>query len=814
MIKRALGLGVVAIVLLVATGVADTYYWTNEVASTWSDGFSWSPLGFPTETDIGTFNSNGTYHVTFSGPTTAGLAFSGEANTTFNLAGTTFTHSGAGTFYVNENAQWSITNGTMDNARQLSIGQTGDYATQVARVTVGQAAIWNHNTAKLEIGAPYAGEFILENGGKLDTDPLQSYGIVIGTTSGTGLLKVDGVGSTWTNSGLANSANAIYIANTAGSTGTVTVSNGGVVVHKAGTVNFGYQGLGILNIMNGGTFDATAMTASTVFNIGQGVTGTGEGTITGSDSRLLVGENGKTHTFYLGNSAGGQGSLTIEDGGSMVYKGKNFFVGGSGYGFLTVSNGGLLDLSMIDTGANVYIGNANNSIGEVTVTGESSQFKSSSDITRNVQIIIGSQAGSRGTLNILDSAKVTHQGGNVFIGSSGNGFLNITGGGSLDLREAATGKGLYIGNSGTSAGTVVIEGPNSILWAGKHATTIASTKGAVGSLTIEQGGAFYTSNTVTVANGGTGSLVIRDGGIFRASDAPIISIGYSLNALDSIGQGTMLLTDSNSKFNVGEFYIGSARGTGAVTIANGATGSFYRTMALGGSAAGYTADGTLTVTGTNSVLRSVAPEADQVAWDLSIGVGAAANNVTNWTSDVFYTMPNRERGKGLMIAENGGRIETASRLLVFSNSTVRVDGGQIHANQIGMESNSVFNAVLRLGDANSTTALMTATDQVRIYGATLDVRIGSDFVYNYGDKYLLMRSENLPGGIGFLDMAGNLIEDDTNVTLDGQLFYYSYFAGEEVDVLSLTAIPEPGSFGLIGAGFALATMLRRRRKSC
>ncbi len=131
-------------------------------------------------------------------------------------------------------------------------------------------------------------------------------------------------------------------------------------------------------------------------------------------------------------------------------------------------------------------------------------------------------------------------------------------------------------------------------------------------------------------------------------------------------------------------------------------------------------------------------------------------------------------GKGEVVVENGGLVELNGYIAVYSNSLIRIDGGRTQSKYIGMETNAVFQAVLRASDANGG-ALMTATDQVRLWGATLELERGSDFTPVPGDVYTLIEGP-LHATINRFSWNGAPLQNGDIVKVGGTTFKVGYTA--------------------------------------
>jgi outer membrane autotransporter protein len=236
---------------------------------------------------------------------TGTLTLSGNAT----LGGTTID---GGTLAVNGGAlnvrNSTILGSTAGTSGALDIGASG-------RATI---------TQNLVIGLSGVGALAIQNGGTL-TDA----GGFVGDLRGSpGTVTVSGSGSTWTNrdtlqvgalgtgtltlqdGGIVNSGGGASIGLTAGSIGTVTVTDPGSTWNNSpgGGLNIGSFGTGTLTIANGGTvINNTAFTA----NIGEGAGSHGMVTVTGAGSTWS-----NSSGLNIGNL--GTGTLTIADSGIVT----------------------------------------------------------------------------------------------------------------------------------------------------------------------------------------------------------------------------------------------------------------------------------------------------------------------------------------------------------------------------------------------------------------------------------------------------------------------------------------------------------------
>ncbi|MDP8998392.1 MAG: autotransporter domain-containing protein, partial [Pseudomonadota bacterium] len=173
-----------------------------------------------------------------------------------------------------------------------TLGIIGDKAGSTGTATVNGAGSAWINSTDFYVGADGNGTLMIQNGGAVSN----VYGIVGAYFGSTGAATVDGPGSTWTNSqdlsvggsgdgnpnavrgtltirngGAVSNING-FIGYDSGSTGVVTVDGAGSTWTNSGDLFFGYLGTasGTLTISNGGVVSA----ATTTLAVGAGSTGT------------------------------------------------------------------------------------------------------------------------------------------------------------------------------------------------------------------------------------------------------------------------------------------------------------------------------------------------------------------------------------------------------------------------------------------------------------------------------------------------------------------------------------------------------------
>ena len=382
-------------------------------------------------------------------------------------------------------------------------------------------------------------------------------------------------------------------------TGTLT-QNGSTTLILTGNNTFTgttFVNAGTLQIGNGGTTgsivgnvtDDTAVVfdRSDTLTIGGVISGTGSLTQAGTGTLVLTGAN-----TYTGGTTISAGTLELGPGGSIVgnvtdngalvfNRPDNVFYSGAitGAGTLTQSGHGNLVLG----GVNTYSGATNVASGALDAN-SSTGFSPNSDFTVTSTLNLGGFSNTVGSL--AGTGTVTNNG---FFGVS---VLTAGGDNASTTFSGVLTDGLStFGFIKTGTGTMVLTGRNTYT-----------------------GGTTISAGTLQIGNGGTGGSIVGNvtdnaALVFDRSDSVTFSGTVSgTGTLTQNGTGTLDLTGANAysgntNVNAGTLRVDGSLGTGAVSVASGATlggaGTIGGPVTIqnGGTLAPGDAPGTLT-TGT------------------------------------------------------------------------------------------------------------------------------------------------------------------------------------------------------------------------
>ncbi len=317
----------------------------------------------------------------------------------------------------------------------------------------------------LGVDTAHTGTVAIDGSGELSIGAILDVGV-----NGTGTLNI-------TNGGAVSAPDHCWIAEGAGSNGTVTVDGAGSTLTVNNELKVGFFGTGTLSISNGGT--------------------------------VFGGRRGPNATAFVGDYEGSQGTVTVDGTGSKWTSGF-VQVGRAASGTLSIINGG----SVVSNGC--YIGEGIGSHGSVIVDGLGSSWAlrnlivvgddgaGSLQITNGGAVStvsdswIGYQASSSGTVT-LDGPSSTwsHEGSLVIDGTS---IVQISNGGTLSV----CGNFACIACESSSQSTVTVDGPGTN-WTNSENLFVGGSPlgdGGTGVLHIDNG-ATVTAANLTVYEPGT-----------------------------------------------------------------------------------------------------------------------------------------------------------------------------------------------------------------------------------------------------------------------------------------------------------------------
>ena len=464
-------------------------------------------------------------------------------------------------------------------------------------------AVWASGTTTVYVGMRTSGELLVN-----DASMVESSHVCLGCLLGsTGIITIDGTGSTWTNyfvldvgyqgSGTLNITNdatvsvgqTTYVARIDGATGNINFGDHGGTLTTRNLFCSPTQltGTGTINTHSLVSdadliFDATRGQIQTMsFNEpGQNITvnlnATGMVDFLGAgyqgNGSLIIRDGIAISSWfgYLGYSSGSNGTATINGGGSVWTNNSKLFVGRLGSGTVNVTNGGAVICN-----SDVYLGGDSDTVsggsgisGVIAVDGKGSTWTTNGN---SDELYIG--YGGTGTLRITNAGAVVNN-SIVRLGYYSGATGNVT----VDGTESTwTNKGVSIGENGS--GTLDVTNGGTVV--SNLCSYLGEGFGSTGTATVDGTGSTWTSSSwINVGYSGSGTLNITNGGAVSNFEASLGCNSSSTGIVTVDGVGSTW-TNSDS------LYIGR-EGSGTLNITNGSAVSvgFCTYVAYGGDATG------------------------------------------------------------------------------------------------------------------------------------------------------------------------------------------------------------------------------------
>ncbi len=554
--------------------------------------------------------------------------------------------------------------------------------------------------------------------------------------------------------------------------GLLWINGGKVTTSVWNTLTVGtYSGSGKIVIDNGGTLQSAT-------DIRVGTYGTGE----------LVLNDGFVQTGWqiiIGEGGNGNGTVTVNGGilQSGMYEGGHggsqsgdIFVGRGGTGTLLVNNDGIAR----STGWTFIGGDQNQGTSGTGVA----TIKDNGRLETANQLYVG--LDGTGTLN-LEGLAVAETQGNVRIGvyANGNGTVNVGGSSTMDNKQA-----LYIGETGTGTLTVSEDGQVRV---GANAL-VGYNENSTGTLNVD-GGSFDVKSNLYIGYNGEGTftqtdgLVTVEGGGVRVAhgassvatlnlnggvlEAGVISKGSGAGYINFDG-GTLRARGDSDDFISGFGQIGL--GAKGATIDSNGYSVTINTGFSGEGALHKVGAGTLMLNA-NSSLNSVQVEAGTLA--LAAGKNLSAEEIFVGSGSTLQLGSN---------AEKGGSVVTTQTLVLENAAQISLDpsASLLHAGTLDIA-----------GLVES--------------GGTVEIYLADFSGLAEGERMVIFTFDQLADGGAFVEA------DDYFhlVNSDGGEYVFQWSAdGTALELVSVTAVPEPSTYAVLGgAGFlALAVGRRIRRK--
>lgn len=386
----------------------------------------------------------------------------------------------------------------------------------------------------------------INNGGDLTVQgggTLQSFGFALNNTgTGTATATVTGAGSSITDGDLINvgqdgvgtlnvldggsatAVNQILVGSRAGGDGAVRVDGAGSLLRSGGFIIVGGDGDGIVEVTGGGQVETQGL-----FIVGSEATSNGQVVVDGDGSRILA----VTNAINVG--VAGTGALIVRNGGTLA--GTAGFIGVDPGGNGTVTVQGLDPTS--GASALWQVGLPSFNISPLVVGGEGQgelNVLSGGIVLVYGGTQIGSEAGGVGTVTIdgVGAGLLSTQ--TIWVGEEGTGTLNIINGGAVVSGDGdpATDQAALVGAASGAQGTVLVQGAGSE-WIAQQQMHVGA--GGLGQVTVSNGGSLIAEGFGIGLNGGVGEVIVQTGGTLSAN-----GVGRTVTLTDDVGsEGTLTI---------------------------------------------------------------------------------------------------------------------------------------------------------------------------------------------------------------------------------------------------------------------------------
>lgn len=546
---------------------------------------------------------------------------------------------------------------------------------------------------------------------------------------------------------------------------------------------------------------ATALTSSA-----GGLTKRGEGTLT------LAGANLSAPTgTVLGNFIVDRGVLALNDGASVIVG--TTTIGGSGAatinqtgGSFSIINRRIISIGSSATGSGAYnlsgTGILSTSTVNVGNSGPGTFNQSGGTFTTNGNsLYLGSFANASGAYNLSGTGSLST--GEAYVGSLGASTFNQSGG-----SFTTNGAPLYVGYN-TGEGAV-----NSYtLSGGTLATGRTQVSDSANTGVFTQSGGTHTTGTLALTGFSTGSVgsYSLNGGTLNVGAVTSGDNGVSGTSTFNFNGGTLQASASSPAF-FQNLTAASVQAAGARVDTAGFDVTIAQTLASG--TAGGTPDGGLTKLGAGVLTLSPANTYTGTT-TVRAGLLLAANPTGSATGTGAVTV----NGGGAL----GGNGAIAGAVTVESGGTLAP--GALAPSQLTLGDTLALQPGSTLAiTIGGTTAGDGGYDQVRTAGpstllGSLAVRAVNGFAFTLDQSFTIL--ENTGGATltlgAFTNAPTNLY---TNAA--GETFFVNYAADVDggpvandvtLTYRGVTAVPEPNTCVLLGAGLVLLGFSVRRRRA-
>jgi hypothetical protein len=523
---------------------------------------------------------------------------------------------------------------------------------EIGRIGIGQMTLsnthWLGNIANIAVVGGSQGTLTMVGGtntlsgltvGDAGTGVVWMSGTQLSTTNGTVIVGDGGVGQMTVSNGNWQAPN-VTIGGLSSGQGTLTLAGGtntislaliaGAAANARGTIwitsttrlvatNFisriGNSGIGQMIVSNG-----TVLTAE--LRVGDQTRSQGTLTVAGGTNMLIS-------TLAVGEFGNATGTIWMT-GGRLVVTNATTFIGVSGLGQMTVSNGNWLAANVnvganagsrgtltVNGGTNAIVGplTVGNGTGAVWITGGTLAITNNPEnVSGGVGFIVdGSVTLNSGMITVSNSAVVgSHGAGSLTVHSGSLSLSNLLLGTSAGANGTLTMSGgtnsfrstLGIGNNLGTTGTVWLTGGQLL---GTNGNLSIGVNG-VARMIVSNGTMLVSNVILAVTSNGSGTLTVAGGtnefsffaignfatgAVWMTSSAAQIAVTNGSTTIGNFGLGQMIV--SNGTWFARDVSVGINGGSRGTLTMSGGTGSVFSNLTIGNFAC--TATGSVKVAG-------------------------------------------------------------------------------------------------------------------------------------------------------------------------------------------------------------------------
>jgi T5SS/PEP-CTERM-associated repeat protein len=420
------------------------------------------------------------------------------------------------------------------------------------------------------------------------------------------------------------------------------------------------------------------------------------------------------------------------------------------------SNSDLLVSGTLNVNAGSYLGSTMSSYSSATVN--------SNGYWNTVSLLVGKEGN--GILTITDSGKVY----------STSSIISQVGAGGLS-RVTVSGSGFWSSDTLSIANSVRARG-SLTLTDNARLESIYSNIGdaafdSAGSVTVSDSAYWHNSGTINVGNSGTGTLYLN-GGTVQTDKLVLGNNLGSHGTLEIGGSGSGKIQGLQSN-GTADIYGGS--GSGAVQFVHSGTIDFANA-----------------INGTNVSVEHNSPGSTTLTANSAIKNLSVSGGILNIDGDVTLTLQNG----GAATVSNGGWLGGAG---ILTGGSLTVESGGVLSTTLTLANGLTLEAGAILGCAGNTSGL-------QITGGTLT--LGESILVDFSSltatgDYIVLDWSNA-------SVTGDITDAQFNIAGTGVEGTFTVNAENKQLTFNATAVPEPATYFLMGAGLGVLLLTARHRR--